>query len=106
VLDVLRRDDIPFVVRLHSEVPPRRYTLFPETPGVSFALEHPTTIDPAEYALEDFDVLPNLEMVLNVEPQAALDALVRWFLRKQRALDSTIIARRDAATTFGEREIA
>jgi hypothetical protein len=73
VLEALRNEGVPFIVRLHTEVPPRPYTLYPDMPGLYIALERPTTIDPAQYALEDFDVLPNLEMVLNVEPQKALD---------------------------------
>jgi hypothetical protein len=73
VIEALREQDAAFVVRLHSEVPPRPYTLYPDHPGLYIALERPTTIDPAQYALEDFEALPNLEMVLNVEPQRALD---------------------------------
>ncbi len=73
VLDALRQQGAPFVVRLHTEVPPRRYTLYPDTPGLYFWLDQPATVDPSEYALEDFEALPNLEMVLNVEPREALD---------------------------------
>ena len=61
------------LVALHTEVPPRPYTLQPGTPGLYFTLDRPATIDPAEYALEDFETLPNLELVLNVEPREALD---------------------------------
>lgn len=73
VLEALRQQGAPFVVRLHTEVPPRPYTLHPDTPGLYFAPEQPTTLDPAQYALEDFEALPNLETVLNVEPREALD---------------------------------
>jgi len=73
VLDALRQQGAPFVVRLHSEVPPRRYTLYPDTPGLYFWLDQPATVDPSEFRLEDFETLPNLEMVLNVEPREALD---------------------------------
>jgi hypothetical protein len=73
VLKALRRHRAPFVVRLHTEVPPRPYTLYPDHPGLYIALQRPTTIDPAQYALEDFEALPNLEVALNVEPQEALD---------------------------------
>jgi hypothetical protein len=73
VIEALRDRGVPFVVRLHSELPPRPYTLYPDHPGLYIALERPTTIDPAQYALEEFEQLPNLEVVLNVEPQAALD---------------------------------
>ena len=59
-------------MRLHSELPTRRYALYPNSPGLYFEPEQPLTIDPADYALEDFDVLPGLEMVFNAEP---LDAL-------------------------------
>lgn len=73
VTDALRAMDVPFVVRLHTEIPPRPYTLHPGIPGVYFNLDRPSMIDPADYALEDFDVIPNLEMVLNVEPKACID---------------------------------
>jgi Uncharacterised nucleotidyltransferase len=73
VVDVLRQQGTPFVVRLHTEVPSRRYTLHPGIPGLYFQLDRPSTIDPAQYALEDFETLPNLEMVLNVEPREVLD---------------------------------
>jgi hypothetical protein len=73
VLEALRRQGAPFVVRLHTEVPPRHFTLHPGTPGLYFQLDQPSTVDPEEYALEDFEALPNLEMVLNVEPREALD---------------------------------
>ena len=55
VLEALRRLGAPFVVRLHTEVPPRRYTVYPGNPGLYFQLDQPGTIDPADFALEDFD---------------------------------------------------
>ena len=73
VLDALRQHGVPFVVRLHTEVPPRRFTLYPDTPGLYFWLDQPATVDPSDYTLEDFGSLPNLEMVLNVEARQALD---------------------------------
>jgi hypothetical protein len=60
-------------VRIHTEVPPRPYTIYPGTPGLYFVPEGPVTLDPARYALEEFEALPNLEVVLNAEPQEALD---------------------------------
>jgi hypothetical protein len=73
VLDALRQQGAPFVVRLHTEVPPRRYTLYPDTPGLYFWLDEPSTVDPSEYTLEEFEALPNLETVINVEAREALD---------------------------------
>jgi hypothetical protein len=73
VLDALREQGAPFVVRLHTEVPPRRYTLYPDTPGLYFWLDQPVTVDPADYTLEEFETLPNVEMVINVEAREALD---------------------------------
>jgi hypothetical protein len=72
IIEALQKQGAPCIVRLHSELPTRRYALYPLTPGLYFEPERPVTIDPADYALEDFDVLPNLEMVFNAEP---LDAL-------------------------------
>src|SRR5262249_15225807 len=73
IVNALRREDAPFLIRLHTEIPPRPYTLHPGMPGLYFKLEQPATIDPAEYALEDFEELPNLRTVLNVEAKEALD---------------------------------
>jgi hypothetical protein len=73
VVEALRQHGAPFVIRLHSEVPPRPYTIYPDQLGLYIALERPTTIDPADVALEESEALPNLETVLNVEPQATLD---------------------------------
>jgi hypothetical protein len=73
VLEALYAQRATFVVRLHTEMPPRPYTLHPGTPGLYFDLEQPSTIGPEQNALEDFDTLPNLETVLNVEAREALD---------------------------------
>src|SRR5262249_50893422 len=62
-----RRHGAPFVVGLHREVPPRRYTLYPDMPGLYFHLDEPATVDPSDYGLDDLEGLPNLQMVLNVE---------------------------------------
>ena len=51
---------------------PRRFTN-PETPGLFFWLDEPVTVDPSAYALDDFESLPNLETVLNVDAREALD---------------------------------
>ena len=68
ILAALRQQGAPYSVRLHSELPTRRYTLYPLSPGLYFDPEQPVTIDPEDYALEDFDALPDLEMVFNAEP--------------------------------------
>jgi hypothetical protein len=72
LLAPLQQQGAPYTVRLHSEMPTRRYSLYPLTPGLYFEPEQPVTIDPADYAMEEFDVLPNLEMLFNVEPLEAL----------------------------------
>ena len=73
VLGALRLHGAPFVVRLHTEVVTQPYTLYPGTPGVFFSLDEPADIGPSGHTLEDFKALPNLEMVLNVDPREALD---------------------------------
>jgi hypothetical protein len=73
VVSALRAAGVSFVVRLHTEAPPRPYTLHPGMPGLFIDLNEPSTLDPAAQSLEDFDTLPNLEMILNVEPREALD---------------------------------
>jgi hypothetical protein len=72
IVKVLDEQGAPYTLRLHSELPTRRVALYPGSPGLYFEPEQPLTIDPADYALEDFDALPDLEMVFNAEP---LDAL-------------------------------
>jgi hypothetical protein len=73
VVEALHQQGASFSVRLHSEMPPELVTLNPDTPGLYIALDRPTIIDPDRYALEDFDALPNLERVFNVEPRQVLD---------------------------------
>ena len=73
VVEAVRQLGAPFVVRLHTELPPRPYTLHPGIPGVYFTLDRPAMIDPADYALEDFEALPNLQLVLNAEARECLD---------------------------------
>jgi hypothetical protein len=77
VLEALRRQGAPFVVRLHTEVPPARYTLHSDMSGLYFPLDAPVTVDPAGYSLEEFETLPNLQTVVNVEPLAVLDDCAR-----------------------------
>jgi hypothetical protein len=72
ILEALESHGAPYTMRVHTEMPTRRYALYPLTPGLYFEPEEPVTIDPADYALEEFDALPNLEMLFNTEP---LDAL-------------------------------
>jgi hypothetical protein len=69
----LERQGLPFVVRLHTEMPPEVVTLQPGTPGIYFRLDEPGTIDPAEFALEEFDVIPNLTVVANADPMEVMD---------------------------------
>lgn len=69
----LARQSLPFVVRVHTEVPPQAVTLQPGAPGIYFRLDEPGTIDPAELALEEFDVVPNVEVVANADPKEVLD---------------------------------
>lgn len=72
ILAALQQQGAPYTLQLHSEMPTRRYVLYPHSPGLYFEPERPVTIDPADYALEDFDALPDLKLVFNAEP---LDAL-------------------------------
>ena len=73
VVAVLRDLGLPFVIRLHTEQPPRPYTLHPGLRNAYFKLDTPSKIDPADSALHEFERLPNLEMVVNVEPRECLD---------------------------------
>jgi hypothetical protein len=73
VLDVLRRLGAPFIVRLHTEIPPRRSTVDPAAARLYFPLDEPVTVDQAGYSLEEFKKLPNLEVVVNIEPREVLD---------------------------------
>jgi hypothetical protein len=73
LVDELARQGLSFVIRVHTEVPPRAVTLQPGTPGIYFTLDEPGTIDPAELALEEFDAVPNVEVVANADPKEVLD---------------------------------
>ena len=72
VVNALQQQRVSFVVRLHTEMPQQPRTVHPDHAGLFIRLDKPSTIDPATHALEDFEVLPNLEKVLNVGPQEAL----------------------------------
>jgi Uncharacterised nucleotidyltransferase len=73
VAQALEQQRASFVMRLHTEMPQRPYTVDPGLAGMFVHLQQPSTLDPVAYALEEFDALPNLEKVLNVEPREALD---------------------------------
>ena len=73
IVNALRQQDASFVVRLHTELPMRPYTLHPGFPRLFVHLDEPTTLDPAAHSLEDFEALPHLTLVLNVEAREALD---------------------------------
>ena len=73
LVDALHQHGVPLVIRMHTEIPPRAYTLEPGDPGLYFHLDRPGTINPADYALDDFAHLPNLEIVANVDARAVLD---------------------------------
>jgi hypothetical protein len=73
LVEELEQQGLPFVVRVHTEVPPEPVTLPPGAPGIYFRLDEPGTIDPAEIALEDFDAVPNIEVVANADPMEVLD---------------------------------
>jgi hypothetical protein len=73
LLERLRQQGEQFVVRMHTEVPPRAYTLDPGVPGKYFQLVETGTIDPAAFALEQFFALPNLELVVNAHAKAVID---------------------------------
>jgi hypothetical protein len=75
VIEALRRQGAPFIVRLHTEVPPRPYTVQTDMPGMFFYIHEPATVDPAKYSLEEFEALPNLETLVNAEPREVLDDL-------------------------------
>jgi hypothetical protein len=73
LVEELDRQGLPFVVRVHTEVPPKAVTLQPGTPGIYFRLDEPGTIDPAEFALEEFDAVPNAFVVANADPMEVID---------------------------------
>ena len=73
LIRVLNRLGVPFAVRIHTEMPMRPYTLHPGIEGLYFDLTQPSTINPEQFALDDFNAIPNLEIVFNAEPMAALD---------------------------------
>jgi hypothetical protein len=78
VLNALQNQRVSFLVRLHTEAPSRPCTIYPGFSGMQLSgmfvdFNRPSTLDSAAHLLEEFKALPNLTMVLNVEPNVALD---------------------------------
>ncbi len=73
VANAVYKQRVSFVMRLHTEAPSRPCTVYPGFSGLFVDINQPSTIDSAAHSLEEFKALPNLTMVLNVEPREALD---------------------------------
>jgi Uncharacterised nucleotidyltransferase len=73
VVNALQKQPVSFVVRLHTEAPSRPCTVYADHPGMLVDINGPSRLDSAAHSLEEFKALPNLTMVLNVEPREALD---------------------------------
>jgi Uncharacterised nucleotidyltransferase len=73
VLNALHKQRVSFVVRLHTEAPPRPCTVHPGLSGMFVDINEPSKLDSAARSLEEFKALPNLTIVLNVEPREAVD---------------------------------
>ena len=73
VVNALHKQRVSFVVRLHTEAPSRPCTVYPGLSGMFVDINEPSTLNSAAHSLEEFKALPNLTMVLNVEPREALD---------------------------------
>jgi hypothetical protein len=73
VVNALQKQRVSFLVRVHTEAPSRSCTVYPGFSGMFVDIKEPSTLDSAAHSLEEFKALPNLTMVLNVEPREALD---------------------------------
>jgi hypothetical protein len=73
VLKAMHKQRLSFVVRLHTEAPSRPWTVHPGLSGLLVDIKEPSKLDSAAHSLEEFEALPNLTMVLNVQPREALD---------------------------------
>jgi Uncharacterised nucleotidyltransferase len=73
VVNALQKQRVSFVVRVHTEAPSRPCTVYPGFSEMFVDINEPATLDSAVHSLEEFKALPNLTMVLNVEPREALD---------------------------------
>ena len=73
VVNAVHKQRVSFVVRLHTEAPSRPCTVYPGLSGMFVHINEPSTLDSAAHSLEEFKALPNLTMVLNVDPREALD---------------------------------
>jgi Uncharacterised nucleotidyltransferase len=73
VVTALHKQRVSFVLRLHTEAPSRRCTIYPGLSGMFVDINEPATLDSAAHSLEEFKALPNLTVVLNVEPRNVLD---------------------------------
>jgi hypothetical protein len=82
VAEVLRNLGIPFVCELYTEVATKTFEVTPQHHGLEGRTPENTTYDPGMSHLEDFDVLPNLERYVNIDPietlrrMATADALI------------------------------
>lgn len=73
VVNALHKQRVSFVVRLHTEAPSRPCTVYPGLSKMFVDIYEPSILDSAAHSLEEFKALPNLTVVLNVEPREALD---------------------------------
>ncbi len=73
VVNAVHKQRVSFVVRLHTEAPSRPCTVYPGLSGMFVDINEPSTLDSAAHLVEEFKALPNLTMVLNVDPREALD---------------------------------
>ena len=71
VVNALQEQPVPFVVRLHTEAPSRPCVVYPGRLGF-VDVNEPSTLNSAARSLEEFKVLPNLTIVLNVGPKGGL----------------------------------
>ena len=83
--DVLRRLDVPFVCELYTEAPTKTFDVTPDHHGIDRRISENLTFEPGMGQLEDFDVLPNLERYVNIDPIETL--------RRMATADAMIMSR-------------
>ena len=75
IVEALETLDIPFVCELYTEVPSKAFVVTPQHPGICGRIDHPIAIDPEMNHLEDFDVIPNLHLYVNLDPVETLNRM-------------------------------
>jgi len=75
IREVLKKLNISYVCELYTELPQNTFTVTPEHHGIDGRLKEPMVLDPKQYHLEAFDLIPDLKKFINTDPIETLERL-------------------------------